>query len=111
MDFPTSLPDESAIVQFRAQHALGNQPLLLSVGRLSARKGLREFVARALLEIVAECPEVLLVIVGDAPNDALHAETQTPESIRATARQLGIEENLRSIVATDSCPAIPSCAC
>lgn len=80
---------------FRIRHDLANGPLLLSVGRLSARKGLREFVMNALPQIVAVHPDVMLLIVGDAPNDALHAQAQTPESIRAAAVQAGVADNLR----------------
>lgn len=80
---------------FRQHHNLGNRPLLLSVGRLSARKGLREFVTNSLPKIVAACPDVMLLIVGDAPNQALHAQTQSPDSIRAAAWQVGVADNLR----------------
>lgn len=79
---------------FRERHALGGRPLLLSVGRLSARKGLREFVARCLPRIVAARPDAMLLIVGDAPNQALHAQAQTPDSIRAVAREAGVADNL-----------------
>jgi phosphatidylinositol alpha-1,6-mannosyltransferase len=85
----------SAAQGFRQRHNLANRPLLLSVGRLSARKGLREFVTRALPQIVAAYPDVTLLIVGDAPNQALHAQTQSPNSIRAAARQVGVADNLR----------------
>lgn len=81
-------------VQFRQVHRLGDRPLLLSVGRLSTRKGLREFVSHALPRIVAARPEALLLIVGDAPRQALHAEAQTPESIRAAAEAAGVGEHL-----------------
>jgi phosphatidylinositol alpha-1,6-mannosyltransferase len=70
-------------------------PLLLSVGRLSARKGLREFVSQALPRIVAEQPGALLLIVGDAPNQALRAEAQTPESIQAAADAAGVGQHIR----------------
>ena len=83
-------PDPRDAASFRERHALGGRPLLLSVGRLSARKGLREFVTRALPRIVAAQPDVMLLIVGDAPNQALHAETQTPASIKAAADAAGV---------------------
>ena len=87
-------PGPGDAVDFRERHALGGRPLLLSVGRLSARKGLREFVTRALPRIVAAQPEVMLLVVGDAPNQALHAQAQTPDSIRAAARAAGVVDNL-----------------
>lgn len=76
-------------------HNLGNRPILLSVGRLSARKGLREFVQHALPKIAARHPDVLLLVVGDAPNQALHAEAQTPASIQAAAAAAGVGGNLQ----------------
>lgn len=81
-------------VQFRQTHRLENRPLLLSVGRLSTRKGLREFVSHALPRIVAVRPDAMLLVVGDAPRQALHAEAQTPESIQAAAEAAGVGGHL-----------------
>ncbi|WP_306581787.1 glycosyltransferase family 4 protein [Dokdonella sp.] len=99
VDLPTatSQPDDvsdAAVQAFREEHGFGNRRLLLSVGRLSSRKGLREFVTRALPRIVATCPDVMLVVVGDAPKDALHAQAQTPESIRAASAQAGVADHV-----------------
>jgi len=80
--------------QPRQKYRLGNRPLLLSVGRLSARKGLREFVSRAMPRIVAARPDAMLIVAGDAPTQALHAETQAPESIRAAADTAGVGLNV-----------------
>lgn len=88
-------PDPRDAVGFRERHGLGTRPLLLSVGRLSARKGLREFVTHAFPRIVAAQPDVMLLIVGDTPSQALHAETQTPASIRAAAVAAGIGNHIR----------------
>lgn len=93
--------DQAAVRKFRADLNLGDRPLLLSVGRLSARKGLREFVANALPAIVKACPDVMLLIVGGTPADALHAEAQTPESIQDAARSVGVETNLRFLGVVD----------
>lgn len=87
---------------FRARHGLADRPLLLSVGRLSARKGLREFVAQALPRMVASHPDVMLLVVGDAPKDALHAESQTVSSIQAAADAAGVGGHIRFLgVITD----------
>lgn len=85
----------SVVADFRERHQLGHRPLLLSVGRLSTRKGLREFVTLALPGIVKAHPDALLLVVGDAPKDALHAKAQTPDSIRLAAEQAGVERHLR----------------
>jgi len=80
---------------FRKQLGIGNGPILLSVGRLSARKGLREFVTRALPHIIAAQPDAMLLVVGDAPTQALHAEAQTPASIQAAAETVGVANHIR----------------
>lgn len=71
----TDLPvlDSGARARFRARHGISEEaPVLLSVGRMTARKGLAEFVARALPTIVDAYPGTQLVIIGDEATDALH---------------------------------------
>jgi phosphatidylinositol alpha-1,6-mannosyltransferase len=75
---------------FRERHGLGAGPLLLSVGRLTVRKGLREFVTQVLPRVAAVHPDARLVIVGDAPTQALHAQVQTQVSIQAAADAAGV---------------------
>ncbi|WP_440258451.1 glycosyltransferase family 4 protein [Dyella sp.] len=82
-------------LEFRRNYQLGSRPLLLSVGRLSTRKGLREFVENSLPRIASVFPEVLLIVVGDEPKDALGAQAQTRESIQAVAELAGLGTNLR----------------
>jgi len=86
---------EGSVDDFRQHHGLGNRPILLSVGRLSTRKGLREFVVQALPQIVAAHPDAMLLVIGDAPKQALHAQAQSPESIQAAAEDTGVGGNLR----------------
>jgi phosphatidyl-myo-inositol dimannoside synthase len=95
VELPATPSDEAAVVEFRACHGLGRAPVLLSVGRLTERKGLREFVVEALPRIVERHPDAVLLIVGDAPVDALHAKAQTPTSIRTAAEQAGVASALR----------------
>lgn len=86
---------DSPTTNFRKIHGLGNRPILLSVGRLSTRKGLREFVSHALPQIVTKHPDALLLVIGDAPAQALHAQAQSPQSIQAAADAAGVGHNLR----------------
>ncbi|MEI7036141.1 glycosyltransferase family 4 protein [Fulvimonas yonginensis] len=88
-------PDPRARARFREAQRLADVPVLLSVGRLTARKGLREFVADVLPRIVARRPDVQLVIVGGEPNDALYAQAQTPASIQEAAVAVGVQANVR----------------
>lgn len=87
--------DARDATSFRQRNRFGDRPLLLSVGRLSARKGLREFVTQCLPRIIAAKPDSILLIAGDTPNQALHAEAQTPESIQAAADAAGVGECIR----------------
>jgi phosphatidylinositol alpha-1,6-mannosyltransferase len=90
-----SVLDSEARARFRQAHQLGDVPVMLSVGRLASRKGLREFVSDVLPLIVVRFPNAQLVIIGDAPSDSLYAQIQSPESIMAVARTGGVENNLR----------------
>ncbi len=95
VELPENEPDASAIADFRKRLQLGGRPLLLSVGRLSTRKGMREFVSDVLPAVVAQHPEVMLLIVGDAPTQALHAKSQSIESIQLAAETKGVGANIR----------------
>ncbi|MDQ1119637.1 MULTISPECIES: glycosyltransferase family 4 protein [Pseudoxanthomonas] len=79
----------------RERLGLDGRALLISVGRLTTRKGVREFVTEALPRIASVRPDVMLLVVGDAPIQALHAEAQTPASILKAARDAGVEEHIR----------------
>src|SRR3546814_100460 len=63
----TELPtlNVGAAHNFRERHGFGQRRLLLSVGRLTQRKGLAEFVTKALPTILASYPDALLVAIGD----------------------------------------------
>lgn len=94
--------DEGTSTAFRTRHNLGNRLLLLSVGRLTERKGLREFVTLCLPRITAVHPDALLLIVGEAPRQSLHAQAQTPASIQAAADAAGVGEHIKFLgVITD----------
>lgn len=56
---------------FREKHCLQNRPLLLSVGRLTARKGLVEFIEQCMPSIVKTFPSTCLVVIGEVPVEAL----------------------------------------
>ncbi len=84
--------DSGARQRFRKAHGLSEQArVLLSVGRLTQRKGLQEFVREVLPAVVEAEPATVLVVVGDAPTDSLHARVQSPRDIEAQARGAGLE--------------------
>jgi phosphatidyl-myo-inositol dimannoside synthase len=84
--------------KFRERFDLGDRPVLLSVGRLIARKGLLEFVENALPCIVDAFPDVCLLILGDEEPDLLNGTSAgLGERIRQRATMLGLAKNLRFI--------------
>jgi len=99
--FPESPQSSEALRSFREQHRLGEARLLLSIGRLTSRKGLREFVRQALPVIVQHAPDVLLVVIGDAPVDALQADVETREDIQSAADAAGVGRHLRFLGLVD----------
>lgn len=101
-----SLPEapQSAenVAAFKEQHGLTGKKILLSVGRLTTRKGLREFVGQALPAIVKAEPDAVLVVIGEAPKNSLGASIQTIESIQAQAEHCDIVDHIRFLgVITD----------
>lgn len=93
----TDIPvlDANVAHEFRRRFTLGDRPLLLSVGRLTQRKGLVEFVSRVLPTIAKRFSNVLLLVIGDEASDALHARAGSErERILAAAREAGLESNL-----------------
>lgn len=101
-----SLPDspqtEESISAFKTKNELIDKKILLSVGRLTTRKGLREFVEHSLPSIVQAEPRAILVVIGEAPKNSLGAGIQTEESIKAQAEKSGVAGHIKFLgVITD----------
>ena len=94
----TTLPakDAHGAADFRRTNDFGNRPLLLSVGRLTARKGLREFV-EICLPGLCECHQnILLVVIGDDARDALNAKPGSERArIADAAQRAGVADAVR----------------
>jgi phosphatidylinositol alpha-1,6-mannosyltransferase len=93
-DFPPLRPE--AAKAFRARHGLGPRPLMLSVGRLTPRKGLAGFVRHALPAILRVHPDARLLVIGE---DAIHAANAARGSelqrVREAAEAAGVVEAIR----------------
>jgi phosphatidylinositol alpha-1,6-mannosyltransferase len=87
--------DDHNVDDIRADLDLRARPILLSVGRLTQRKGLREFVSDVLPRVALNHPEVILLVAGDSPTHSLYAQAQTPQSIQAAADKAGVGNNIR----------------
>lgn len=94
----TEMPvlDRQAGTALRSKLEFGDAPLLLSVGRLTRRKGLAEFVQHALPRILEQRPSTLLVIIGEEATDALHSSgVSERQRIVAAAETAGTAGHLR----------------
>ncbi len=88
-------PDPSARARFRARHGWAPTAfLLLFVGRLTERKGLRGFVTDVLPHVAAHRGDIVLAVAGEPPKSALHARRETPEDLLDAARAAGVGERL-----------------
>lgn len=88
--------DPGARARFRALHGLPEQRILLSVGRLTRRKGLAEFVARSLPALVGADASIMLVVIGEEATDALHGTSGSErQRILECAREHGVSAHVR----------------
>lgn len=71
VELPDMAKAEEKRRAFRSKHGLDNVPLMLYVGRITARKGLAVFVQDILPAVFARQPRAKLVVVGAEPAQAL----------------------------------------
>ena len=102
VSLPTAPQTENNIAAFKTNNGLAGKRVLLSVGRLTTRKGLREFVEHSLPSIVRSEPNAVLVVIGEAPKNSLGAGIQSEASIVAQAESSGVAEHIKFLgVITD----------
>lgn len=99
---PKACQPAVAINTFKKQQGLENKKILLSVGRLTTRKGLCEFIENSLPSIVNEEPSAVLLIVGETPKNSLGASIQTEGAIIAQAQKSKVSKHVKFLgVITD----------
>lgn len=91
-----SLPDLSAAKEkrlaFRERYGLGDAPVMLSVGRITARKGLDVFVRHILPDVLQKCPQARLVVIGDEARNALLKGQEVVTGIHQELASQGLTE-------------------
>jgi len=81
--------------EFRARHDLGTGPVVLSVGRLTRRKGLVEFIEHGWGALLARWPDARLVVIGDEAPDALNASgVGQRQRVENAARNAGFNASI-----------------
>jgi phosphatidylinositol alpha-1,6-mannosyltransferase len=93
-DYPTKPVNLVKINQLKKQYQLHNKKILISVGRLTERKGLNEFINLSLPTIIKEIPQTILVIIGDTPTQSLNKNIQSKELILASAQKHNIQNHI-----------------
>ena len=86
------IPDNNVLIQFRTQHQIQFQKVILFVGRITTRKGLSRFIERCLPVILAAEPQSGLVIVGKNPQHSLNQMGEEKEVLAAVSK---LEEQTR----------------
>lgn len=94
VELPDPFPSMQAIKDWRSLRNFDNRPIMLSVGRLTRRKGLAEFVRLALREVLEAQPDALLVVIGEEPLSALAATGSLPDLL-AAIEETGCKDHVR----------------
>ena len=79
----------------KSKLGLEAREIILFVGRLAKRKGIKEFIEKSFVNIVREIPEVCFVIVGDNPMESLTHRDDVLSEIKAAVVQLRLQDHVR----------------
>lgn len=93
-----TLPDrvEAGLLRerFRQDHRLEDRPVMLYVGRITARKGLLPFMRDILPSIDAGLPSWRLVVIGSEPVDALAHKEEIGGRLHDALRANGLGDRI-----------------
>jgi phosphatidyl-myo-inositol dimannoside synthase len=81
----------------RQRYDIGNRRFILSAGRLVKRKGVLEFISRALPDIIQHDPDAVLVVVGENPSQSLAHRDDLMTQIRNEIVRQGLQKNVRLV--------------
>jgi phosphatidylinositol alpha-1,6-mannosyltransferase len=88
-----SIPTD--VVATKRRWDIEAKKIILFVGRLAKRKGIKEFVESSLVDIVREMPEAVFLIVGDNPTESLTQRDDVASEINAAVSRLGLEKHVQ----------------
>jgi len=75
---------------------LEGQRVILSVGRLTRRKGVKEFLENCLPSILKEVPDTCYLVVGENPKDALiHQKDDVMSELKVLMKSMELENHVR----------------
>ncbi len=79
----------------KKEMGLEGKKVLLYVGRLARRKGLKEFLRNSFPKIVAEIPDLCFLIVGENPTGSLIHRDDVMGELRGIVREMRLENHVR----------------
>jgi phosphatidylinositol alpha-1,6-mannosyltransferase len=94
VSYPARSINLELVNQLKEQYQLQGKKVLISVGRLTQRKGLNEFIDLSFSKLVQAIPNATLVIIGDTPEQSINKNLQSKELILSTAKKHHIEQNI-----------------
>lgn len=92
--YPPKIQNEQLIQKLKKKYNLDGKKILISVGRLTERKGIQEFIDFCLPSILHQQGSIILLIIGDTPHHSLNKKFQSKDIILATAKKHNIERNI-----------------
>lgn len=101
VDIPDWNQRAPARAAFRQRFALGDHPVLLAAGRLTARKGVAPFIRHALPRIIEQIPRTILLIIGSEPKQALKHRAGVTAEILAAIQDTGLENHVKLLGRVD----------
>ena len=91
---PERFAATSDVVATKRSFGLEGRQIILFVGRLARRKGVKEFIQNSLPQIVAAVSDACFVIVGANPTESLAHRDDMVTEIAATASRLDLERHV-----------------
>ena len=86
---------ETSAELLKAERGLQGKRIILFVGRLARRKGVKEFIEKSLGRIIQEVPEVDFLIVGENPKDSLTHRDDVRSEIERAISACHLEEHVQ----------------
>ena len=92
---PERLAPPAGVEASKTKLELPDGHIILFVGRLAKRKGVKEFIERSFVKIVREIPNICFVIVGDNASESLAQRDDVLSEIKALIARLNLQSHVR----------------
>ena len=92
---PEQFASQKSVEARKKKLEAGDRRIILFVGRLARRKGVKEFIERSFVKIIREIPNVCFVIVGDNPSASLAHRDDVLSEIKAVMANMKLQNHIR----------------